>query len=130
MKTIQEDPKNPNRILMMRALGYNEWGYENLIHQFYVTWCEAMALKFFHRDRDLIANESLYNYYKRQWQILVETRMMHEYGRYLKNNIPDTARTYYKFIHEFAMELENYYPASLIKSVPPKEKPKYHFNLN
>lgn len=130
MTILNQKPNNPNRILIMRALGYNDWGYDNLIHQFYVTWCEAMALKFYHKDRDLIANETLFNYYQRQWQILVETRMMHEYGRYLKTNIPDAAKTYYKFIHEFAMELENYYPASLISSVPPKEKPKYHFNLN
>ena len=130
MKTINENPNNPNRFLIMRALGYNDWGYDNLIHQFFVTWCEAMALKFFHKDRDLISNETLFNYYQKQWQILVESRMIQEYGGYLKNNIPDTSKIYYKFIYELAMELENYYPASLINRPKPKTKPKYQFSNN
>lgn len=131
MNTTQENPNNPNRMLVKKALGYNDWGYDNLIHQFFVTWCEAMALKFYHRDRDLISNESLFAYYNKQWQILVETRMVYEYGGYMMNNIPDAAKTYYQFLYDFAMELENYYPASLIKQPKPKtNKPKYQFNPN
>lgn len=130
MTLINNNPNNPNRAALKRALGYNDWGYENLIHQFYVTWCEAMALKFFHKDRDLIASESLFAYYQKQWQILVENRMINEYGRYLENKIPNAEKTYYRFIYEMAMELENYYPASIIKSVKPKPKPQYHFDLN
>ncbi|KMQ69067.1 hypothetical protein [Chryseobacterium koreense] len=131
MKTIT-NPNNPNRMLVKKALGYNDWGYDNLIHQFFVTWCEAMALKFYHKDRDLISNESLFAYYNKQWQILVENRMVNEYGGYMMNQIQDSAKTYYKFLYDFAMELENYYPASLIRTVKPKErtKPKYQFNLN
>ena len=121
---------NPHSALIKKALGYNDWGYENIIHQFFVTWCEAMALKFYHKDRELISNESLFAYYNRQWQILVETRMVQEYGAYMKKKIPGTEKTYYKFIYELAMELENYYPASLLKSVKPKEEPKYQFNYN
>lgn len=130
MKTLNQNQDNPKRKLIVRAMGYNDWGYDNMIHQFFVTWCEAMALKFYHKDRDLISNESLFAYYQKQWQILVETRMIQEYGGYMRNNIPDAAKTYYKFIYELAMELENYYPASIIKTVKPKAKPKYQFNLN
>lgn len=130
MEILHDNPRNPNRLLIMRALVYNDWGYDNLIHQFFVTWCEAMALKFYHKDRDLIANEMLFNYYQKQWQILVEKRMMNEYGHYLKQNITQAEKTYYKILHEYAMELENYYPASLITKTPAKAKLKYQFNLN
>lgn len=129
MTTLPENP-NPNRQLMISALGYNDWGYDNLIHQFFVTWCEAMALKFFHKDRDLIANEQLFAYYKNQWRLLVENRMVNEYGGYLQKRIPDTARFYYGCIYEYAMELEKYYPASIIRTVKPHKKPKYQFNYN
>lgn len=133
MKTITNpNPNNPNRRLIMRALGYNDWGYDNLLHKFFVTWCEAMADRFYHRDRDLIQNETLLAYYRNQWKILVENRMVSEYGGYMQNHIPDAAQTYYKYIYEFAMELENYYPASLLQATKPrvKQNPKYQFDLN
>lgn len=132
MKKVNHNPQNPNRLLVKKALGYNDWGYDNLIHQFFVTWCEAMALKFYRQDRNLITNESLFAYYKKQWQILVETRMISEYGGYMMNHLPDAEQTYYKYLYEFAMELENYYPASLLNKSKPKvkTKPKYHFDLN
>lgn len=130
MTTIPENPNHPNRLLIMKALGYNDWGYDNLIHQFFVTWCEAMALKFFHKDRDLINNEQLFSYYRNQWRLLVENRMVNEYGGYLRKNIPESTKLYYSFLYEFAMDLEKYYPASLIRTPKPQQKPKYQFNYN
>ncbi len=88
-----------------------------------------MALKFFHKDRDLIADERLFAYYKNQWQILVERRMIQDYGGYLKKSIPNSEKIYYGFLYEYAVELESYYPASLITTVKPP-KTKYQFNYN
>lgn len=130
MTTTPENPNPPHRHYIMSALGYNDWGYDNLIHQFFVTWCEAMANKFFHKDRDLIADERLFSYYRNQWEILVEKRMINEYGGYLRVKIPGTEKTYYSILYDYAMELEKYYPASLIREPKPKVKPKYEFNLN
>ncbi|MCC2590327.1 hypothetical protein [Chryseobacterium sp. MFBS3-17] len=124
MKTIPEPPNNPQRALLMKAMGYNDWGYDNLIHQFYVTWCEAIAQKFYHNNRDLINSESLYSYYCRQWQILVECKMVTEYGGYMQQDIPDSRPAYYRFIYELAQELERYYPASLIRPITTPAKPK------
>jgi len=119
---------NPNRQLTMNAIGYNVWGYDNFIHRFFVTWCEVMADKFFHKDRDLITNQALFNYYKTQWNILVENKFVREYAGYISNNIPDSQKIYHGIISEYGAELENYYPASILKSTKPKPDPQ--FNLN
>ena len=131
MTTINQNSDNPNRNTVCTALGYNEWGYENLIHKHFVTWCEEMALRFFHSDRDLIQNERLYKYYQRQWSILVESQMMADYGEYLKKAIPETKEFYYNILCEYANDLENFYPASLLKPNTAKQlKEKYQFNYN
>ena len=131
MTTINQNSDNPNRKTISTALGYNEWGYENLIHKHFVTWCEEMALRFFHSDRDLIQNERLYKYYQRQWSILVESQMMADYGEYLKKAIPETKEFYYNILCEYANDLENFYPASLLKPNTAKQlKEKYQFNYN
>lgn len=131
MATINQQPEPPNRQTVRIALGYNQWGYDNLIHKHFVTWCEEMALRFFHSDRDLIQNERLYKYYQKQWSILVENRMIADYGQYLIQQLPDTKEMYYNIICEYADDLENYYPAILMKSNTAKQlKPKYQFNLN
>ncbi len=131
MTTTNQHPESPNRKTVRTALGYNEWGYENLIHKHFVTWCEEMALRFFHSDRDLIQSEMLYKYYQKQWSILVESRMMADYGDYLQKQLPDTKEMYYNILCEYADDLENYYPASLLKPNTAKQlKPKYQFNYN
>lgn len=132
MTTSSEQPKNPNRAIIMKALGYTDWGYDNLIHQFFVSWCEEMAMRFYHMNRDLIANETLYSYYKNQWKLLVEQKMMNEYGGYLKNGVQGCEKIYYSYLYECATELENYYPASIICGMPKpkKHKIKYQFNYN
>lgn len=129
MTTIE--PNNPKRALTMDAIGYSEWGYSNLIHQYFVTWCEAIADKFYYNGRDLITNETLWNYYQKQWHILVECQMVNDYGPYIKRKIEDTNRFFYNILVEYAESLENYYPASLLKAKAPKpNKPKYEFIYN
>lgn len=130
MTTIH--PNNPNRTTTMNAIGYSEWGYDNLIHQYFVTWCEAIADKFYYQGRDLITNESLWKYYQRQWHILVECQMVNDYGSYMAAKIPDTNRFFYNLLCGYANELENYYPASLLRAKQKQKpsKPKYEFNYN
>lgn len=130
MVTINEQPNNPNSRIISKAIGYSTWGYENLIHKHYVTWCEEMALRFFHSDRDLIQNEMLFNYYRRQWHILVEKLMLKDYGIYLDKNLPDSKEMLYKILCEYADELLKHYPASLVGPSKKQLKPKYQFNYN
>lgn len=127
-----QTPDNPNRYNTMRAIGCNEFHYDNLIHKFFVTWCEAIALKFYHNDRDLIADERLYNYYQRQWQIFVEAKFIQDYAPYLAQNLKGATKTYYEIVADYALELEKYYPASLIRQPKPKtiKLKQYEFNLN
>ncbi|AZB07472.1 hypothetical protein EG344_00755 [Chryseobacterium sp. G0162] len=119
---------NANRQPTMNAIGYNEWGYDNLIHRFFVTWCEVMADKFFYKDRDLINSAALFNYYKTQWSILVENKFVREYGGYISNNIPDSQKIYHGIICEYGNELENYYPASILKDTKQNRDLQFHLN--
>lgn len=116
----------------MKAIGFNEFHYDNLIHKFFVTWCEVIALKFYHNDRDLIADERLYKYYQRQWQIFVEAKFIKDYTPYLAQNLKGATKTYYEIVADYALELEKYYPASLVREPKPKTVllNKYEFNLN
>lgn len=129
---MKTQPNNPNRYNTMKAIGLIEWHYDNLIHKFFVTWCEVIAQKFYHNDRDLIADERLYNYYKRQWSIFVENRFIKDYSPYLVQNLKGASKTYYEIVASYALELERYYPASLIREPKPKKTKinKYQFNLN
>lgn len=123
---------NPNRLTTMKAIALNEWNYDNLIHKFFVTWCEAIALKFYHNDRDLIADERLFNYYKKQWEISVENRFVRDYAPYLAQSLRGASKTYYSIVASYAIDLERFYPASLIREPKPKTTKinKYQFNLN
>jgi len=127
--------ENLNRMATMDAIGYSEWGYKNFIHQYFVTWCEVMADKFYYQGRELITNEKLWNYYQRQWQVLVENQFVRDYSTYLDKNLQDAHRTYYSLLIGYANDLENYYPASILKDNNPKKKtlqpePKLNFEFN
>lgn len=117
------------RQLLMQAMRFSDLAYDNMIHQYFVTWCERIAAKFHRPHRELIADEKIFAYYQRQWTNLVENRMMIEYGRYLAKGFTGAELTYLKCIWDFATELQNYYPASLLGE-PQKQKPKYNFNNN
>ncbi|OBS12567.1 hypothetical protein ATE49_04925 [Elizabethkingia miricola] len=117
------------RKVTIGAIGYTDHYYDNLIHKFFVTWCEAMAIRFYHNDRDLINSEALWKYYRNQWGLLVERRFVREYSGYLTKDIEDSREIYYKQICDYAYELEDYYPASLLKEKT-LQKPKLEFNLN
>lgn len=125
------NPENPNRETVRRAIGFNRLAYDNLIHKYFVTWCEEMALRFFYSDRDLMQNESLWKWYQAQWAILAERTLLNDYGRYMRARIPNTKDFFYKRLCENAETLEQYYPAALIrKQKPGKQKMKFTFNLN
>ena len=130
MATINQNPEPQNRALVRKAVGMSQLTYENLIHRFFVTWSEFMSIKFFYNDRDLIMNEALFKYYQTQWAILVENRMMQEYGEYLKKDIAETDNFYYKILRDYAEELDNYYPASLLPKKKMTISKKYQFNYN
>lgn len=119
-----------NRKIVRKAVGLNILGYENLIHRFFVTWCEVLSMKFHYMDRDLITNEALFKYYQNQWAILVENRLINEYGSYIEKDLPDTFSFYYKILKEYGEELENYYPASLLPKTKISKNDKYQFNYN
>lgn len=116
--------------VVRQAIGLNLLGYDNLIHRNFVTWCEVMSMKFNYKDRDLITSESLFKYYTNQWAILVENRLLNEYGDYIRKEIPETYSFYYKILKEYAEELEKYYPASLLPKTKISKNNKYQFNLN
>ena len=132
METLNA-PEHPNRNIVRKAIGFHPLAYENLIHKYFVTWCEEMALRFYHNDRQLIQDEMLHKYYQTQWIILVENRLMKDYGLYMKKMLPDTAKFYYKILSEYAEDLEKHYPAILVRQ-PQKSKTttkiKYQFNNN
>ena len=119
-----------DRQLVRTAIGLNPLGYDNLIHRNFVTWCEALSMKFHYNDRDLIANDGLFKYYGNQWAILVENRLLLEYGDYVRKDIPDTYEFYYKILSEYAEDLEKYYPASLLPKKKITINTKYQFNNN
>lgn len=127
MKTIQQE--DPHRNIVRQAIGFNELHYDNLIHKCFVTWCETIALRFHHQDRELIKSESLFNYYRQQWNILVERRLINEYRGYLKNDIPNAHDFYYREVCSYVNELENFYPASLLNA-PMKSNAKHEINCN
>lgn len=130
MVTANQNPEPQNRALVRKAVGMNPLTYENLIHRFFVTWAEFMSVKFFYRDRDLITSEALFKYYQNQWAILVENRMMQEYGNYLKKDIAQTDKFYYEILKDYALELDKYYPASLLPKKKTTISKKYQFNYN
>lgn len=119
-----------NRQEVRKAIGLDLLGYENLIHRNFVTWCEVISMKFHYSDRDLIANDGIFKYYGNQWSILVENRLLLEYGEYIKKDLPDTYEFYYKILNEYAEDLENYYPASLLPKKKITINQKYQFNYN
>lgn len=119
-----------NRKQVRKAIGLNILGYENLIHRNFVTWCEVLSMKFNYVDRDLITNDALFNYYSVQWAMLVENRLLLDYGEYIKKDLPDTFSIYYKILNEYAEELERYYPASLLPKKKITINQKYQFNNN
>ena len=130
MATTNQNPEPQYRYLVRKAIRFDAIGYDNLIHRNFVTWCEILSMKFFYVDRDLITNNILFKYYQNQWAILVENRLIVEYGDYLKKEIDDTQNVYYKIVCEYAQELENFYPASLLPATKTKINNKYQFNQN
>ncbi|WP_123838393.1 hypothetical protein [Chryseobacterium oncorhynchi] len=118
------------RKAVRKSIGLDLLGYDNLIHRYYVTWCESISMKFKYSDRDLIVNDSLLKYYQNQWAILVENRLLLEYGDYIKKDLPDTYHFYYEILREYAENLEKFYPASLLPKKKLSINPKYQFNYN
>lgn len=119
-----------NTQIVRKAIGLDLLGYSNLIHRNFVTWCEVLSMKFHYSDRDLIANDTLFKYYNSQWSILVENRLLLDYGEYIKKDLPDTYELYYKILNEYAEDLEKYYPASLLPKKTIRNNQKYQFNYN
>ncbi|ROH98380.1 hypothetical protein EGI16_21330 [Chryseobacterium sp. G0240] len=119
-----------NRKQVRKAIGLDLLGYGNLIHRNFITWCEVLSMKFHYKDRDLITNNTLLKYYTNQWDILVENRLLLEYGEYIKRDIPDTYEFYYRILSEYAEDLEKYYPASLLPKKKITINQKYQFNYN
>lgn len=131
MATINQNNEPQKRFLVRKAIGMNPLLYDNFIHRNFVTWCEILSMKFFLVDRDLIASEAIFKYYLNQWAILVENKMISEYGAYIKKDLPDSGEIYTKVVREYARELENYYPASLLpKKTKALKNDKYQFNYN
>ena len=122
--------ESEKRFKVRKALGLDILGYGNFMHRHFVSWCEIISMKFRYQDRDLIANESILKYYQTQWAILVENRLINEYGSYIDKNIEDTYSFYSKILCEYAEDLENYYPASLLPKNTKIEPNKYQFNYN
>ena len=133
--TKEQNPnEHPHRRAVRNSIGFPEWAYDNLIHKYYVTWCEEIAEKFYYSDRELILNEKIFAYYQMQWSLLVEKQMVLDYGRYMQKNISDSANFYLQRIFEYGEELVKWYPASLLRDPMPKVKKNkiqnYQFNYN
>jgi len=120
--------------MVRQALGVSVLDYENFLHSYFVGWCEVIALKFSYRDRDLITNESLFNYYLNQWAILVENLLAEdikaEYLYYYLEKTEGSDNFFFKIMAGYAKELDKYYPASLLPKTKTTISKKYQFNYN
>jgi len=129
VNTNQNSEPNKRKIVR-QSIGVDLLGYENLIHSFFVSWCEILSQKFKYKNRELIINESIWKYYQNQWAILVENRLINDYGSYMEKDLPDTFSFYYKILYEYAEELDRYYPAVLLPKTKISKTDKYQFNQN
>ncbi len=105
-----------NTPIVLKAIKCNTGRYENFIHRYFVLWSEVMADRFNLEDRSIIANESIYKYYKKQWKLLVENKFVIEVGCYVKEGVEETSY-YLELLSEYALQLEKNYPEPLFKQL-------------
>ena len=114
MTTIQQQIDFRYKIAYFLEMSYLE--YEQLRNSYYAYWCSVYADAFFIKEKLLLSNDAIYNWYSEQWQIWVERELFKSYDDYLTAGILNKNELYH-IIYILSQEILEKYPITKLKSI-------------
>lgn len=111
--------KNQNKII--KLINSNHEDYNNLVFKCFIDWCMLYTV-FGIPLKTLINNESLFNWYSRQWQQYVEDEFLNDFKQDITATDND-AQLFTDLLKTYPATIENYYPRAILKMIKATLKP-------
>lgn len=110
--------KTTQRIL--EALKITYWSYDYIRETFFIEWCKKYSIEHRISLRAMITHDGLRNWYQDQWLEDVEKKFAKNYGDFFGKADEIVLE---KIMYEYADNLLEHYPGSLIAMIKNELKP-------